>query len=191
MGGADSAALEGDLARIEATIRALDALSDPRAREQARELVQLVLDLHGAGLARLLELVGGAGAAGHSILDTLADDEQVRALLLLHGLHPQDLQSRVQGAVEKMRPFLGAHELRLELLAASEERVRLKLHGNWEGKSAQALKQDIETAIIDAAPDVASVEVDLEEHPVRAREIVVQVGAIPRRRRERIGVDEA
>jgi Fe-S cluster biogenesis protein NfuA len=191
MNEADPQALARDTVRVEGAIRALEALSDPRAREQAQELVQVILDLHGAGLARLLELVSAAGAAGQSILESLADDEQVRGLLLLHGLHPQDLESRVQRAVEKMHPFLGTHGLRLELLAASEEIVQLRLHGNWQGKSADTLKQDVETAILDAAPDVARVEIDgLAEPPARPKEIFVPVGPIPRRKREQMGAGE-
>ena len=186
----DTQALERDLVRIEDAIRSLEALSDPRGREQAKELVQVVLDLHGAGLARLLELVSAAGAAGQSILDSLAEDEQVRGLLLLHGLHPQDLESRVQRAVEKMRPFLGTHGLRLELLETGEEIVRLKVHG--QGKSAdKTLQRDIEIAILDAAPDVTRVEVEgLAEPPARAKEIFVPVPPIPRRKREGIGGGE-
>ena len=81
-------------------------------------------------------------------------------MLLLHGLHPQDLASRVERAVEKMHPFLGTHGLRLELLQSGEELVRLKLHGNWQDKklSAKTLKRDIEAAILDAAPDAARVK---------------------------------
>jgi len=187
---ADPQALARDLVRVEGAIRALEALSDPRAREQAKELVQVILDLHGAGLARLLDVLSGAGTAGQSILESLADDEQVRGLLLLHGLHPQDLESRVQGAVEKMHPFLGTHGLRLELLAAGEELVQLRLHGNSQGKSADTLKQDIETAILDAAPDVARVEIDGLSEPVRVTEIYVPVGPIPRRKREQMGAGE-
>lgn len=182
---------ERDGARIEQAIGALDALSDPRAREQAKELVQVVLDLHGAGLARALELLSTAGEAGQKILDCLADDEQVRGLLLLHGLHPHDLESRVERAVEKMRPFLGTHGLRLEILAASEEMVRLQLHGDWQGKAANTLKQDIETAILDAAPDVETVEVEgLAEPPARPKEVFVAVQSIPRRKREEAGASK-
>ena len=191
MNEGDTQALERDLVRIEEAIRALDALSDPRGREQAKELLQVVLDLHGAGLARLLELVSTAGAAGQSILDSLAEDEQVRGLLLLHGLHPQDLESRVQRAVEKMRPFLGTHGLRLELLETGEEIVRLKVHGNWQDKSAKTLQRDIEIAILDAAPDVTRVEVEgLAEPSARAQEIFVPVPPIPRRKREGVGTGE-
>ena len=192
MNEGDTQALERDLVRIEEAIRSLEALSDPRGREQAKELVQVVLDLHGAGLARLLELVSAAGAAGQSILDSLAEDEQVRGLLLLHGLHPQDLESRVQRAVEKMRPFLGTHGLRLELLETGEELVRIKVHGNWQGKSAtRPSSGDIEIAILDAAPDVTRVEVEgLAEPPARAKEIFVPVPPIPRRKREGIGAGE-
>jgi len=184
MNDADPHSLERDPGRIEELIRALEALSDTRAREQAKELVQVVLDLHGAGLARLIELTTTTGAAGQTLLDAFADDDQVRSLLLLHGLHPRDLESRVERAVEKMHPFLGTHGLRLELLQSGEELVRLKLHGNWQDKklSAKTLKRDIE-----AAPDAARVEVEgLAEPPARPTEVFVHVPPIPSRKREDI-----
>ena len=189
MNDADPRSLERDPGRIEELIRALEALSDTRAREQAKELVQVVLDLHGAGLARLIELTTTTGAAGQTLLDAFADDDQVRSLLLLHGLHPRDLESRVERAVEKMHPFLGTHGLRLELLQSGEELVRLKLHGNWQDKnlSAKTLKRDIEAAILDAAPDAARVEVEgLAEPPARPTEVFVPVPPIPSRKREGI-----
>ena len=189
MNDADPHTLESDPGRIEELIRALEALSDTRAREQAKELVQVVLDFHGAGLARLIGLTTTAGAAGQTLLDAFADDDQVRSLLLLHGLHPRDLESRVEQAVEKMRSFLGTHGLRLELLQSGEELVRLKLHGNWQDKhlSAKTLRRDIETAILEAAPDAARVEVEgLAEPPARPTEIFVHVPPIPSRKREDI-----
>ncbi|MFH0343469.1 MAG: NifU family protein [Chromatiales bacterium] len=189
MNDADPRTLERDPGRIEELIRALEALSDTRAREQAKELVQVVLDLHGAGLARLIELITTTGAVGQTLLESFADDDRVGSLLLLHGLHPQDLESRVERAVEKLHPFLGTHGLRLELLQSGGELVRLKLHGNWQDKklSAKTLKRDIETAILDAAPDVARVEVEgLAEPQASPKEVFVPVPSIPSRKREGI-----
>ncbi|MDQ3195677.1 MAG: NifU family protein [Pseudomonadota bacterium] len=146
--------------RIEELIAALEALDDPRGREQAKELLQVVLDLHGAGLARLLEIVADAGDAGRSIVETLALDEQSRAILLLHGLHPHDLASRVRQAVDKMRGLFGAQGIKIEVLSASEEAVRLKLSGNVRNKHAKLNKGEIEQAIFALAPEIAAIEIE-------------------------------
>ena len=75
------------LHRLEELIRALDAHPDPAAKETARELLALVLDLHGIGLAKLMGIVATA-EGGTAILARLAENEQVQAMLLLHGLPP-------------------------------------------------------------------------------------------------------
>ena len=84
------------LHRLEELIRALDGHPDPSAKETARELLALVLDLHGIGLAKLMGIVTTA-EGGTSILARLVEDKQVQAILLLHGLHPDDLQRAFAG----------------------------------------------------------------------------------------------
>lgn len=146
--------------RIEELIAALEALDDPRGREQAKELLQVVLDLHGAGVARLLEIVAGAGDAGRAIIEALALDEECRAILLLHGLHPHDLVSRVRRAVDKMRALLGAQGIRIEVISVSEEAVRLKLSGTLRNKHSKVNKSEIEQAIFTLAPEISAIEIE-------------------------------
>ena len=61
----------------------------------ARELVQLLMEVHGTGLERILELVFESGAGGEAMINKLAADPIVRHLLLLYSLHPDDLETRV------------------------------------------------------------------------------------------------
>jgi hypothetical protein len=77
------------LQRIETLIHEIEQLPDARVQSVARELVQTLLDVHGAGLARILEAVARTAEAGRPLLDALAGDELVAGLLLLHGLDPQ------------------------------------------------------------------------------------------------------
>ena len=49
--GADTATLEKALHWLEALTATLNNVSDPNAREAARELLELILDLHGLALA--------------------------------------------------------------------------------------------------------------------------------------------
>ncbi|MEV0715884.1 hypothetical protein AB0H87_14775, partial [Asanoa sp. NPDC050611] len=87
--------------RIEALITA-SAAGGAVARERAEELVRLVVDLYGAGLERLLELLHERGALGDDVLDALAADELVASLLLVHGLHPESASTRVATAAAGM-----------------------------------------------------------------------------------------
>ena len=56
------------------------AQADPAAAAPARELVSLILDLHGIGLARLLAVIARSDE-GATLLARLIEDEQVRAML--------------------------------------------------------------------------------------------------------------
>ena len=80
--------------RIEQLLEELRADADPRAYRPAEELLRLVSELYGAGLARVVELAGEHAAAG--FLGRLAQDDLVASLLLVHGLHPDSLESRVE-----------------------------------------------------------------------------------------------
>jgi Fe-S cluster biogenesis protein NfuA len=157
----DARLLEDQQRRIDELVAALSALEDARAREIAQGLLQVVLDLHASGLARLAEIVAEVEGADGPLAAKLAQDRQVSALLLLHGLHPVDLQSRVRHAVDGLRAALGAQGVRIELVEASEDAVRVRLAGALSGKriAPGALQHDIERAIFEQAPEVAKVEV--------------------------------
>src|SRR2546423_3365085 len=72
-------------ARIEALTRELDASSDPDARRSAGELVRLILEFHGVGLRRVLQIVAGAPA---SLQRRLVADPVIASLMALHELEP-------------------------------------------------------------------------------------------------------
>ena len=103
-----------------------------------------------------------AGEAGAAILDACARDDVVGGLLLLHGLHPLDLEARVRQALEQVRPYLRSHGGNVELLGVGDGVVRLRLEGSCHGcpSSAVTMKQTIEEAILAKAPDVTAVEVE-------------------------------
>jgi Fe-S cluster biogenesis protein NfuA len=97
-----------------------------------------------------------------AIVDDLAKDDLVGSLLVLYGLHPLDLETRVGSALEKVRPLLRSHGGNVELLALTDSVVHLRMVGSCHGcpSSAQTLKTAIEEAIYEMAPDVARIEVE-------------------------------
>lgn len=169
----NESAAQRDQRRIGELVATLEALPDPDARACAKELVHGILALHATGLDRLLAILVDSGESGRTAIEVMACDESVRALLLLHGLHPHDLAARVRQALNKLHAQLGAQGIRIELLHASEPSVRVKLAGRWQGKtfSAATLTHEIEQAIFEFAPDVAAVEIeglpDVNVHPMK------------------------
>jgi Fe-S cluster biogenesis protein NfuA len=147
--------------RIDDLLKEIDRFKDPQARARTRQIVQALMEYHGAAIEKLMETVASAGAPGLGIIDAMARDDAVASLLLLYGLHPLDLETRVQQALEKTRPYLHSHGGNVELLAVADGVVRLRLDGSCHGcpSSAQTLQQTIEEAILETAPDVTAIEV--------------------------------
>ena len=148
--------------KIEALVHKIESLVDPAARASALELFQLVMDLHGASVERMMNIVFEAGEPGQAIIDNLGRDDLVGSLLLLYGLHPLDLETRVIQALDRLRPHLRSQGGAVELLGIQDGVVRLRLEqsANGCGSSAQSLRVALEEAIYDAAPDITGLEVE-------------------------------
>ncbi|MGI8614062.1 MAG: NifU family protein [Nocardioidaceae bacterium] len=152
-------------ARIETLLDA-SASGGAVARERAEELVRLVADLYGAGLERVLDILHEQGRLDDDVLAALAGDELVASLLLVHGLHPYDITTRVEQALESVRPYLGSHGGDVELLDVSPDGVvRLRLLGSCDGcpSSSVTLTLAVEGAVEAAAPEVTAIEVETTE----------------------------
>ncbi|HEX3459904.1 MAG TPA: NifU family protein [Acidimicrobiales bacterium] len=151
--------------RIEQLLEELRGSTDPHAFSGIEELLRLFSELYGAGLCRVMELAEGLTDAGGEVLSArLAEDDLVASLLLVHGLHPDSLESRVDKALARVRPFLATHDGDVELLDidAAAGAVRLRLLGSCDGcpSSAITLQGAVETAIIEAAPEIVIIDVD-------------------------------
>ncbi|HEU5455032.1 MAG TPA: hypothetical protein VFU85_05045, partial [Nocardioides sp.] len=105
-------------ARVEALLEEFRAAGDERAMERAEELVRALMGLYAVGLARVVDLAGEAG-----LLRSLADDPVTGSLLVLHDLHPDDVGTRIQAALDRVRPYLGSHAGGVELTGVDEEGV--------------------------------------------------------------------
>jgi Fe-S cluster biogenesis protein NfuA/nitrite reductase/ring-hydroxylating ferredoxin subunit len=132
------------------------------ARERAEELVRLVAELYGAGLARILDILYDSGRLDDDVLADLACDDLVSGLLLVHDLHPYDVVTRVERALDGVRPYLGSHGGDVELIEVADDVVRLRLLGSCDGcpSSSVTLELAVEQAIQTAAPEITGIEVE-------------------------------
>jgi Fe-S cluster biogenesis protein NfuA/nitrite reductase/ring-hydroxylating ferredoxin subunit len=170
----DDQGLQERVARMEMLLGEIEALEDPNARSKAAEVVQVLLELYGEGLARMMETVA-EGEEGEKTFESFADDELVSHLLLLHGLHPLDLETRVVKALEEVRPYLKSHGGNVELLGVEGGVARLRMQGSCSGcpSSTMTLKLAIEEAIQKTAPDLEGIEAEgVAEEPKPAPTIV-------------------
>ncbi len=167
--GIRNSSAQGDLLeRLREHSDRVEAIEDPAARAAAQELVATVLEMHGAGLAKIGEVLDEAGAAGEEAKLKLLDDGVVASLLLIHDLYPVSLEERVKEALEEVRPYMDSHGGDVELVGVEEGVVRLRLAGSCDGcpASASTLELAIKEALEKAAPDIAGLEVEgLSEPP--------------------------
>jgi Fe-S cluster biogenesis protein NfuA len=144
------------------TLEALEASGNSSVRSSALELMRSLMELHGAGIERMLEIAFDSRAYGSEIIDRFAGDELVAQLLLLYDLHPHGLEARARRALEDVRPHLRSHGGNVELLGVEDGVIRLRLQGNCHGcpSSAETLRHLIEQAIYEAAPDARAIIVE-------------------------------
>ena len=170
----DDQGLQERVARMETLLEEIETLPDRNARSKAAEVVGVLLDLYGEGLARMMEVVA-EGEERERTFDVFAEDELVSHLLLLHGLHPLDLKTRVIMALEEVRPYLQSHGGNVELLGVKEGVARLRMQGSCSGcpSSTVTLRLAIEQAIQKSAPDLEGIVAEgVPEEPRPAPTIV-------------------
>ncbi|MEU5261535.1 NifU family protein [Amycolatopsis sp. NPDC021455] len=124
--------------------------------ELAEDLVHTLIEFYGAGLARIVEIVG------EPVLDRLAEDELIRGLLVLHDLHPRSTHERVTEALDKIRPYLGSHAGDVEFVGIDDGVLRLRLQGSCDGcpSSTVTAKHAIERVVREVAPEISDIVVE-------------------------------
>jgi Fe-S cluster biogenesis protein NfuA len=174
MGGAAKA--EGD--RIASLLEELRSMAGPTTWQRLEELLRRLVTMYGTALERVLWEARQGGALDPDAEARLCADELVSSLLLLHGLHPVPAAERVARAVAALGAQLGP-EITIALVGLGEDGVvRLRMEGAGGGCGEAALARGVENAVLEAAPEVARVEITGIEPPRRER--LVTLGAAPR-----------
>jgi Fe-S cluster biogenesis protein NfuA len=169
--------------RIEELIQEVSTFSDPQARATTEELLQALMDMYGEGLARILELTDQSTATGSALIEEFARDDLVSSLFLLHDLHPIAIETRITRALSEVRPYLKSHGGNVEFIKVEDGIAYLRLEGSCQGCSASTatLKQTIEEAVYNAAPDLNGLQVEGVADPPRH---VAPVTFVPRKRKD-------
>ena len=140
-------AFQQRVGRVSDLVEGLEQVADPAVRAKAKELAGIVMELHAAGLERVMDLVSRCGAESSGLIDSFTRDPLVSSLLVLHDIHPVDFETRVRGAVK------GANA---ELVGLEGGRVRISVAPHREAAALEALEA--------VAPD--AVEITVEHPPV-------------------------
>jgi len=169
--------------KIGGLVHDLETIADPASRAAAKELVQLLMDLHGTGLERILEIVFQSGDPGARIIDDLGQDQLVSSLLILYGLHPDELHTRVErklGQIASKLHKIGA-EAKLVSVNGGEVRVRVRVEGHGCGSTGRTAQAAVEESVYEAAPDLTSLVVEGLEDPAESGFVPVEklIGSAP------------
>lgn len=148
-------AWEVDSLEIEAQVQRLQTIADPIARATATELIASVLQLHGAALQRILEILEERREP--AITAALDADPLVRSILLLHDLHPQSTAERISGVLRELEGRLKKRDASVELLSLEDRVVKVRVVNRGGSSGVQAL---VEEAIRDSAPEISNVEIE-------------------------------
>ncbi|HEY2574346.1 MAG TPA: NifU family protein [Verrucomicrobiaceae bacterium] len=156
--------------RIQQFVDQVEQHPNPQTRESMRQCLEAVVEIYGTGLTRIVQLVNG----NDSLRQRLADDDVVRGLLLIHGLHPVPLETRLRQALEQVRPYLQSHGGNVDLVDCSHGVARLRLEGHCKTcpSSSVTLELAIRQAIDEACPDLDRIEVEGAPQAMKPRFVI-------------------
>jgi len=163
---ANDSEFQEQMKQLGAMVAQFDRQPDSTVKAAGKELIQILMDVHGAGLERVMEIIFESGDSGQEVIHKLGQDSIVGSLLLLYLLHPDDLETRVRKAIDRMRPRLRKLATAVELIHVDESLVQLRLatSGHSCGSSARDLRGIVEDCLYELAPDITSLEIlGLEE----------------------------
>src|SRR4051794_37761462 len=172
MAVADHPAEDALVGRVQELTAQVEALGDPRARELADDLAAAIVHLYGEGLERIF------AALDPDLRAQLADDGVVASLMLIHGLYPVELETRVREALDGIRPYMESHGGNIELLGIEAGVARLRLEGSSDGcaSSRSTMELAVERSVRDAAPDLLGIDVEgVVAAPAKLQEPAVEV----------------
>jgi Fe-S cluster biogenesis protein NfuA len=148
--------------RIKSLLGKLGSAPDSNTRQNAEELIQLLTQMYGAGLARILQILN-EDEASKEFIDSLCKDNLVGSLLVLHGLHPDNVETRIERALVRVRPRLDAHGADVKLVKVDHAVAYLRLEGGRDGCATSAatnIRTTLKQALEETAPEIDAIEVE-------------------------------
>jgi hypothetical protein len=124
----------------------------PAALDGVRALVRAVLDVHQSGLREILEVVSVATQRdGKPALRALCERPSIASLLLMHELHPDDFDLRIERALREANESASG-QVRASVVTIDGRRVHLRIEGGPAG-AALVFRRVLERVTCEHAPD--------------------------------------
>lgn len=153
---------EPDLDRLAGDIDKLETIVagwDESYQLTATALKSAIEELHKEAFKRLIRALKDDENAGLKLREAL-QDEVIYGVLLYHGLVKEPLNSRLNKALDAVRPMLQGHGGDVELIAVKPpDTVEIRLVGSCHGcpASGQTLSEGIEKSIKEFCPEILHV----------------------------------
>jgi Fe-S cluster biogenesis protein NfuA/nitrite reductase/ring-hydroxylating ferredoxin subunit len=153
------------IASLERLLGALESFEHGPVQATAMQTVEALVNVYGETLARMMERIQQADPG---LAEALAEDDLIAHLLLIHDLHPVDVETRVARALESVRPLLRSRGADVELLGVQGgvARVRLQTSGSGCASSGADLTLVVEDVLRQAAPELDRLETEPTPAPV-------------------------
>lgn len=167
--------------QLNVLLESIERHPEMAVRDHVRALVYTLLDLHHGALQRIVEIIS-AQPDGEKTLQEFSGDKLVQAVLMVHELMPQTLETRVEIAIETAREQLKIYGADVEIVGLKNGVARLKLMGSAStaNVSSSILKAEIEQAVHNVAPDLLDIEYEDLIAPVPQVQPVKLVQILPR-----------
>jgi Fe-S cluster biogenesis protein NfuA len=142
-------------------IAELEQMPDSPLKVATGELVHLLLEVHGTGIERMMEIVFDSKSTGEETIDKLGNDTVVRSLLLLYSLHPENLETRVHKSLDTLRPRLRKLNYTIDFISIEDGAVVLRMEslGHACGSTTENVRRMVEEGIYEYAPDATSLAI--------------------------------
>jgi hypothetical protein len=95
------------------------------------------------------------------LLGKLGQDPLVGSLLILYNLHPEPFEARLERAFDKIRTILRKQGATLQVLAAGEALIQLRIVGS----PGQDLQTPVREALLESVPDAAEIVIEGGQKP--------------------------
>lgn len=162
--------VEERLSRLEELLARLEMLAGEEGAV-ARLAISLLADIYGESLKRCFEILGGDPESRLR----LSGDELVGHLMMLHGMHPDPTEQRVERALAELARAMDDKAV-IELVALEDGIARIRLELSRE--AAADTSETVRDVILSFAPELSDVVVSKVARPVVT---FVPVGALRRR----------
>jgi hypothetical protein len=135
------------IGRLEPLLEQIEQATGPIA-ELAVRAVETLATVYGTALGRVMALAGGT-----PLVSSLAEDELLHHLLVLHGLHPRPAAERIRRALDDLGD--------VELVGVEDGVARLRWSRGARRCGSSALnEQAITDAVLAAAPELRDVRTE-------------------------------